>query len=146
MLQRSFEDLRSSKILVRRFIFVFAFGPFLKSEESLKLRRFHAEDCEDLPPFLPIIILDFKQCFCFTNYNYDLLDSSKWHSDFPHVDLKLILTKLRHPHCTECHQNMTYTEINDLIWISFTFCACASLFHFFLSKFDGIQYNGGVYV
>ena len=29
------------------------------------------------------------------------------HSDFPHVDLKLILTKLRHPHCTKCHQTLT---------------------------------------
>ena len=38
VLQRSFEDLRSSKIFRRRSIFVF--GPFQIVEESLKLRRF----------------------------------------------------------------------------------------------------------
>ena len=40
VLQRSFEDLRSSKIFSRRSIFVFVFGPFQIVEESSKLRRF----------------------------------------------------------------------------------------------------------
>ena len=51
------------------------------------------------------------------------------HSDFPHVDLKLILTKLRHPHCTECHQTMTYTETNDLIWFDTLFTKIEHLQH-----------------
>ena len=40
VLQRSFKDLRRS-------IFVFIFGSFSEAEESSKLRRFKAKDCED---------------------------------------------------------------------------------------------------
>ena len=40
VLQRSFEDLRSSKIFSQRSIFVFVFSPFQIVEESSKLRRF----------------------------------------------------------------------------------------------------------
>ena len=39
----------ASKIIVRRFIFVFIFGQFSETEESLKLRRFFTEDSEDFP-------------------------------------------------------------------------------------------------
>merc|ERR1711873_359233 len=86
----------ASKIFVRRSIFVFIFSSFSDAKESLKLRRFYAEDCEDfLGKFTNILdkncLKKSKICNFLNTLNFN----------FPHIMLSSTAGKICSSYCLE---------------------------------------------
>ena len=67
----------ASKIIVQRLIFIFIFGQFSETKESLELRRFFTEDSEDFPSKNSPFELSYI-CFwisIFFHHRYDIFCS-----------------------------------------------------------------------